>query len=174
MQKRFGQKSYRVSLTAMFISFSLLFLYLASILPTMRITMYFLSSIFVMGLMVEQETGLAILMFVAVSLLSLLLMPDKMRVVPYVIFFGHYGIGKYHIEKIKDKVVAYVVKLIYFNAALFGIYFLARSVLLADITLEVPFWLIIVLAQVAFAVYDFLLSKVTQFYYNTIRKKLIR
>ncbi len=60
---RFQRTAHRISLTAMFATMSLLFLYLASVLPTMRIAMYFLSSVFVMGLVVEEEIGLALIMF---------------------------------------------------------------------------------------------------------------
>jgi hypothetical protein len=95
----------------MFASLSLLFLYLAS-LPgnPVSVAMYFLSSVFVMGLVLEEEIGLAFLMFAVVSLLSLPLMDLQIYVVPYILFFGHYGIGKYYIEtRIRDKIVRYVV-----------------------------------------------------------------
>ena len=173
---RFHRTAHRISLAAMFASLSLLFLYLASVLPTMRIAMYFLSSVFVMGLVIEEEIGLAMLMYAAVSLLSLLLMPNILRVVPYVLFFGHYGIGKYYIQtRIKDKVVAYVVKLLYYNLALVLIYLLARQILIEDVFAQgVPFWLFIVLAEVAFVVYDFSYAKVTTFYFNNIRRFLMK
>lgn len=173
---RFKRTAHRVSLTAMFASMSLLFLYLASVLPTMRIAMYFLSSVFVMGLVLEEEIGLAFLMFVAVSLLSLLLMPNIARVIPYVLFFGHYGIGKFYIERgIKDKVVRYIIKLLYYNVALTLMYFLARGVLDTDVlNLGIAVWLVIVLAEVAFVIYDFLFTKVTAYYFNNIRRLLMK
>ncbi|MGI5848742.1 MAG: hypothetical protein ACOX8Q_01505 [Christensenellales bacterium] len=173
---RFKRTAHRVSLTAMFASMSLLFLYLASVLPTMRITMYFLSSIFIMGLVLEEEIGLAFLMFVTVSLLSLLLMPDIIRVIPYVLFFGHYGIGKYFIQKrIKDKVVGYVLKLLYFNIALALMYLLAKEVITKDVLDSgITFWVLIILAEIAFVVYDFVFTKVTAYYFNNIRRLLMK
>ncbi len=173
---RFHRSAHRVSLTAMFAAMSLLFLYLASVLPTMRIAMYFLSSVFVMGLVIEEEIGLAILMFIGVSLMSLLLMPNILRVLPYVFFFGHYGIGKYYIQtRIKDKVAAYIVKLIYYNVALALIYLLAKQIIFEDILDSgIAFWLFVVLAEVAFVVYDFLFDKVTSFYFNNLRRLLMK
>ena len=173
---RFKRTAHRVSLTAMFAAMSLLFLYLASVLPTMRVAMFFLSSIFVMGLVLEEEIGLAFLMFGAVSLLSLLLMPNILRVVPYVLFFGHYGIGKYFIEtNIKDKVIRYVAKLLYFNVAVALIYFLARKVFVQDLVdTGIAVWLLIILAEIAFVVYDFLFTKVTSYYFNNIRRFLMK
>ncbi len=173
---RFHRTAHRVSLTAMFAAMSLLFLYLASVLPTMRIAMYFLSSVFVMGLVIEEEIGLAVMMFVGVSLMSLLLMPNILRVLPYVFFFGHYGIGKYYIQtRIKDKVAAYIVKLIYYNIAVALVYLLAQQIIFEDILDSgIAFWLFVVLAEVAFVVYDFLYDKVTAFYFNNLRRLLMK
>ncbi len=173
---RFHRTAHRVSLTAMFAAMSLLFLYLASVLPTMRIAMYFLSSVFVMGLVIEEEIGLAVMMFIAVSLMSLLLMPNILRVLPYVFFFGHYGIGKYYIQtRIKDKVAAYIVKLIYYNVAVALVYVLAKELILQDVSFaESTFWLFVVLAEVAFVIYDFIYDKVTAFYFNNIRRLLMK
>ena len=173
---RFKRTAHRVSLTAMFAAMSLLFLYLASVLPTMRVAMYFLSSVFVMGLVLEEEIGLAFLMFAAVSLLSLLLMPNILRVVPYVLFFGHYGIGKYFIEtNIKDKVVRYIGKLLYFNVAVALIYFLARKIFVQDLLdTGIAVWLLIVLAEVAFVVYDYVFTKVASYYFSNIRRFLMK
>jgi len=70
---RFKHTAHRVSLTAMFATMTLLFLYLSSIIPVLRITLYFLSSVFIMGLLLEDEVSFALIMFVGVSLLSLLL-----------------------------------------------------------------------------------------------------
>lgn len=173
---RFHRTAHRVSLTAMFAAMSLLFLYLASVLPTMRVAMYFFSSVFVMGLVIEEEIGLAIMMFIGVSLMSLLLMPDIMRVLPYVFFFGHYGIGKYYIQtRIKDKVAGYILKLIYYNVAVALVYLLAKELILSDVTFaESMFWLFVVLAEVAFVIYDFLFDKVTSFYFNNLRRLLMK
>jgi hypothetical protein len=173
---RFKRTAHRASLTAMFASMSLVFLYLASILPTARFVAYFLSSVFIMGLVLEEEIGLSFLMFAVVSLLSLLLMPNILRVVPYVLFFGHYGIGKYYIEtRIKDKVVAYIVKLLYYNVALVLMYLLAREVIEQDILgMGVALWLVIIIAEAAFVLYDFLFTKVTAYYFNNIRRLLMK
>lgn len=172
---RFHRTAHRVSLTAMFASMTLLVLFLASILPTLRLSMFFLSSVFVMGLLVEEEIGLALLMFAAVSVLSLLLMPIP-RVLYYVLFFGHYGIAKHYIEtRVKDKVLAFVVKLLYYNAAIALIYVLARQAVIEDILISSwAFAVIIVAAEAAFILYDFVFTKVTKYYINNIRRMLMR
>jgi hypothetical protein len=155
---------------------SLVFLYLASILPAGRVAAYFLSSVFVMGLVLEEEIGLSWLMFAVVSALSLLLMPNILRAVPYVLFFGHYGIGKYVIQtRVKDKVAGYILKLLYYNVALVLMYLLAKSVIEQDLlNIGIEFWLVIVLAEIAFVVYDFAFTKATAYYFNHMRRFLMK
>lgn len=172
---RFKRTAHRVSLTAMFAAMSLLFLYLAAVLPTMRLAMFFLSSIFIMGLILEEEIGLAFLMYIAVSALGMLfLLPHIVYVLPYVIFFGHYGIGKYYIEmRIKDKVVRYIIKLLYYNVALVLIYLLAQAAL-KEMLDALPIWALLLIAEAAFVVFDYLFTKVTAYYFNNIRRYLMK
>ena len=172
---RFKRTAHRVSLTAMFAAMSLLFLYLAAVLPTTRLAMFFLSSIFVMGLVLEEEIGLAFLMYIAVSALGMLFMlPHIVYILPYVIFFGHYGIGKYFIEiRIKDKVVRYIVKLLYYNVALVLIYLLAQATL-KEMMEALPIWALLLVAEAAFVLFDYLFTKVTAYYFNNIRRYLMK
>ncbi len=172
---RFKRTAHRVSLTAMFAAMSLLFLYLAAVLPTMRLAMFFLSSIFIMGLILEEEIGLAFLMYIAVSALGMLfLLPHIVYVLPYVIFFGHYGIGKYYIEtQIKDKVVGYIIKLLYYNVALVLIYLLAQAAL-KEMLDALPIWALLLIAEAAFVIFDYLFTKVTAYYFNNIRRYLMK
>ncbi len=172
---RFKRTAHRVSLTAMFSAMSLLFLYLAAVLPTMRLAMFFLSSIFIMGLILEEEIGLAFLMYITVSALGMLFMlPHIVYVLPYVIFFGHYGIGKYYIEiRVKDKIVRYIVKLLYYNVALVLIYLLAQATL-KEMMDALPIWALLLIAEAAFVVFDYLFTKVTAYYFNNIRRYLMK
>lgn len=130
-----------------------------------------------MGLVLEEEIGLAWLMFAVVSLLSLIFIPiSSLRTIPYVLFFGHYGIGKYYIQtRVKDKVAGYILKLLYYNVALVLIYLLANKVIAQDIESKIgSFWLVILLAEIAFVVYDFAFTKITAYYFNNIRRFLMK
>jgi hypothetical protein len=183
---RFKRTAHRVSLTAMFASMSLLFLYLASVLPTARLAMYFLSSVFIMGLILEEEIGLAFLMYVAVSLMGLLLMPGGLVfMLPYALFFGHYGIGKYYLEmRIKDKIIRYILKLLYYNVALALMYLLvsvtvtgtldALDATVGTALASLPIWALIPILEVAFVLYDYLFTKVVAYYFNNIRRFLMK
>lgn len=173
MHRRTNKRTpYRVSLAAMFTAFTLLCLYLAYILPVGRVPLYFVSALFVTGLLVEDMTGAAFLMYVAASLLGMLIMSPT-AVLPYILLFGHFGIAKFFMERIRDKVLAVVLKLIYWNVCMAAIYFLAYS-FIAPFLEALPIYVVIILAQVIFFVFDFLYSKATNLYFNEIRSKIIR
>jgi hypothetical protein len=179
MQRVIMPGTRKITLSAMLGAFTLLFLYLASIVPAGKLAFYFLSSVFIAGLVVEHETGYAFLMFVAVALLSFLIIPNRVRVLYYVLFFGHYGIGKHYIEKIRDKITAFILKLLYFNAAValiyvISLYILGQNLILQDVGFSLPIVVLILIAQVVFVVYDYLYSLVTQYYYQKIRKWLMK
>mgnify|MGYP001766184479 CR=1 FL=1 len=173
---RMDSDSYTLSLTSMMAAFTLLFIYLAGILPTARLSMYAVASLFSFALCMEQRTAYALVLFFGVSLVSLLILPNILLIIPYVLFFGYYGIAKFHIERIKDKFLAFVLKLMVFNIGLILNYFLAKNMFLTDIpdALKDNFWVFMVLAQVVFVAYDYIFSKLAVFYDDRVRKFLMK
>ena len=167
--------AYRISLTAMMMAFSLLFFYLGTMLPTGRLVCYFVSSIFIAPLAYEDEVGLSVIAFIGAALLGLLIVPNKLNVIPYVLFFGHYGIGKYFIEKKCGKLLGFLIKFVYFNICFVACYFLVKDLLFsAEALATIPVWIIFVGAQVVFLIYDFAYSLGLDIYFRYIRKRLIK
>ena len=166
--------AYRISFTAMMMALSLLFLYCASLFPTGRLTLFFISSAFIAPLAFENELGLGIIAYIGTSILGFLILSNKLLVVPYVLLFGHYGIGKYLFEKKLKKAMAFVAKWLYFNVFLGICLILVKDLLLTEAISQLPIWIIIVAAQVAFVIYDFAYSLVLDIYFKKIRKYLIR
>ena len=85
--KRYYQRNlstaHKVSLVAMFSAMSIIVLYLSALLPTGTIGFYFLSSIFVGGMLVERKPGSAFAVYVVVSLLALILRLSRLRFAVY-------------------------------------------------------------------------------------------
>jgi len=161
-------------MAAMAASLSLVCLYLASIAPTLRITLYVLSSLFVAALLIEGEIMMGWTIYLGVCVLGSVLIQDKMRLLPYIVFFGNYGIVKYYIEKLGSLVGEYMLKLIYWNVVIALMVALTRQMLLADIQLDLPIWSIMVAAQLFFLLYDYVFSRIIEFYFFRIRKHVIR
>ena len=164
----------RISFTSMISVLSLIFLYLAMVLPTSRLAMYFLSSVFVAALVIEDEIGFAILSYIVTSLLAILLVGFIPALFPYLILFGHYGIAKALFEKMKKKGVAFAAKLAYFNVFLLLSYLLAKDILFGELQIDFPLWALWLLAQAVFVVYDFAYTLVITLYYKKIRQFLMK
>ena len=84
---KYLHKTYRIALASMMAALSLIVLYIGILVPNLRVSMYFLSSIFVTPLLLEDQPSMAILEYIAVSLLGLLIVPDLTMVLPYVLLF---------------------------------------------------------------------------------------
>ena len=158
--KDFSKKTYQISLGAMLTVLSLLTLYLSAVLPAGQLTLYFLSAVFIAPMLYERQPRAAFLVYVTTSVLSLLIMPGMILGLPYILLFGHYGIGKYLLEKIQSKLISYIAKLLYFNIGMALIYFFAYSTFFQGVLTQIPFWLLIILVQVVFVIFDFVYSKI--------------
>lgn len=164
--------AYRITIPAMVMALTLLFVYLSTIVPVAKLTFYFVSSVFMVVLMVEEEPWLALVVFIGVTILGFVIVSDKMKMIPYVLFFGHYGIVKYYIEKIKNIFLKYVLKLAYFNAAIITAYFIVKSIIVPEI--DLPDWALLLIAQPVFIIVDVIFTMVGNFYFRNIRPFLIR
>lgn len=171
---KYARKSYKIALASMMAALSVIALYIGVVVPGIRVTMYFLSSVFVMPMLIEEQPSMALLQFGVVSGISLLIVPNILMVLPYVLLFGHYGIAKYYIERMTNKALAYVIKLIYFDIFMVLIYIICGSVFFTGMFENMALWLIALLMQVFFLVFDYLFSKVTVYYVKNIRERLLR
>jgi hypothetical protein len=93
-------------------------LYGESIIPTAKLSMYALSSFFIAIVTIESGIRASWLFYVVTSLLALIIIPDKIGLVPYYVFFGIYGIVKHYAENTQKLILEYAIKLIYFNICL--------------------------------------------------------
>jgi hypothetical protein len=144
-------------------------LYLASVLPTNRIFFFWLSTIFIAAVVIEIGTFQAFWSFTATSVLSFLIVPNKLVLIPYIVYFGYYGIIKYYIEKINNLFSEWIIKIILFNAAVYISYIVTNSFLFADIKINISLWIVAPLLQVGFVVYDYFYSVMIRYYKYRLR-----
>jgi hypothetical protein len=148
---------------------SLLF---ATVLPTNRLSLYALSSFFISIIIIEYGIKSGWLFFAATGLLSIFLIPDKLGIIPYIIFFGIYGIVKVYIERIQSKVLEYFLKVVYFNICILIAVFFIKGVFLQSITVKLPWWLIIVALELVFIIYDYVYTLFIAYYRGKLKKIL--
>jgi hypothetical protein len=162
----------RIALSGIFAAFCLITLFLATILPTNRLIFYGLSSVFCALIIIEHDIKAGILFYFATMLLALLLIPNKLRLIPYIFILGHYPIWKTWIEKINHPLQEVFLKLLVLNICTGIAYYLVTSFLLIDLVIPIDLRLIFVLLQVIFFLYDYTFTLIISFYLKRIRKIL--
>lgn len=99
-------------------------------------TLYALSSLFVAVMVIEKGPKSGVILFVAAVILGLLLVPNKLGMLPYICFFGYYGVLKFYFEKIRKPAGQVLVKLLFFAVLLIAALGLTDGLLLGN--LDVP------------------------------------
>ncbi len=148
-------------------------------LPTGRIALLAITSMCVLVTVTECGVKYAWLEYTATSLLAILLIPFKFQVLLFVALLGYYPILKLHIEKIDNLWLEWLVKVLFFNALLVVVYFIIKYFLLQYVSFGAIFdvvlsniWLVILIAEIVFIVYDYLLSFFAHYYREIISKRL--
>lgn len=173
-KNKFDVKTINTMMYVMFGVMTMIALYMTFVMQKVSIIFYILSSFFIMGILCEDKPLAAILMYIIVSGAVLLLLPIPYTL-PYIMLFGHYGIAKYYSEKIKDKVIGYVARLLYFNLFCMLVYFciIDTGYLSWDFVDALPIWALILILQPCFVLYDAALNFVRNIYEEKLRKRLL-
>jgi riboflavin transporter FmnP len=165
-------KAKKLAFCAMISALSIIFLYLAFVIPTGKAALYTISSVFLAAVVLEAGLCGGIISYFCVSILALFLIPDKTFILPYVLFFGYYPVVKQICEsKIKNRFIEYFIKFTWGNVAFWAVWFLAQS--LFSIVLEKwPLLLFYLAANVFFFLYDYVFTLLIHWYQTRIRSRI--
>lgn len=163
----------RVALNGILAALVTITLYLESILPVNKLSLYALSSFFIAVVIMKYGIKNGWAFYLATCLLAFAVIPDKFGLIPYAVFFGLYGIVKFYIEKLNKLIPEYILKLLYFNLCLILAIFLIREFFIQNIKINFPWWIAIVLSEIVFVIYDYVYTLLIQ-YYNTKLKRVLR
>ena len=165
-------KTRRLTLTAVFTAFSVGFMYLSSVFPTGQLGFLGISSLFGIAAVIEYRIAGGIFVFAATALIGLLIVPDKMLVLLYSMFFGYYPILKSLAEKTKSRIIEWLIKLVVFNVALTLILFVFKLVLFDFSFLRNSYFLLYLFCNIVFILFDIGVSRVIIFYISKISSKI--
>ena len=134
----------------------------------------------VMVVVIELDKKSGLLTYL-VSLLPVLLFSETEAKLLYLCFCGFYPVLKAALEKVKNRLLEYILKLLCFNAAVLVIYLLSTFVVgvsfddLGELG-KYGGLLFLALANGTFIAFDFCISKMAVFYlcrfHNTVQKML--
>lgn len=164
-------KSRNIALGGVLGALCIAFLYLASYLPTSRLFLYGVSSVFSSVILIEAGHRWAWTFYGATSILGFFLIPDKMDIIPYAIFFGFYGIIKYYIEGIRLRAAQYIAKGAVFAAALVFSYILVRELFSPEFYSVLPLWALGIAAIAVLYLYDYIYTLFVIYYEKKLRKR---
>ena len=144
---------------------AVIFMFGASFVPGIELTLFLISSLFTAVMVLEAGAAGGLSVFAAASLLGLILVPNKLALVPYIFCFGYYAVLKFYIEKIKSGVLQMTIKVVYFAAIVLLGLLVFKSVLTAGI--HMPDWPVaglIIAGIVMLILYDYVMTFLINWY----------
>lgn len=160
----------RLSVSGILISLTVIVLFLATSLPINKLSLFALSSFFVAVIIIEFGVGLGWVFYFSSCLLAFIVVPNKIELIPYLLFFGAYGILKFYIEKLNKILLEYILKLAIFNAYMLVSLLIIKKFFLDNINLNLPWWIIITGVEAAFIIYDYVYTLFIQYYKEKLKK----
>lgn len=166
-----GTRVKSITLSGILLAFTVICVFLAAVLPTSKLSLYAVSSLFMAVIVIEFGTRAGWAFYLASAILSAILVP-RLEVIPFIVFFGVYGLIKLYIERIHSRVLEYVLKLGYFNICLIlGLVFL-KELILNGVNLTAPVYIVAAILEVVFIVYDYIYTLFIRFYGIKLKPRL--
>ncbi len=159
----------KMVLSAVFSAISVVILWIGGILGDLDLTFAAFSSLIIVLSVVEMGTGYAFLVYCVTSTLCLILFPTFFITPMYVLFVGIFPIIKYYFEKL-NKLVAFLLKIGFTNLMLAVLLYLGSYIF--GIKDDTAAWIIILLGNIAFVLFDYALTGLVAIYEAKIRKKI--
>ncbi len=174
-------KTYKISLCAVISAVSVVLMLLTGLFPFASYALPALAGALLAVIVIEAGMKWAILSYIAVAVLAFFITPDTTAKAAYILLFGYYPILKCVIEKVKLKPVRWVLKVINLNLAIVASFLITTYVFnLPDFIEEFktagPIVAIafLAVANIAFVLYDILLTRLIAIYFYKYRKYFIK
>lgn len=163
-------KAKNITLSGILISLTLLILYSTSLIPISTLSILTLASCLIPIAIIRSSVKYGFLVYISSTLLGFFFIPTNLLIM-YGLFFGVYGIVKYYIEKLNKLSIEIILKLIFFNIIL-SLAFVTFKTLIGGALSSLPIWLLFLLAQPIFLIFDYALTLIISFYLDRIHKHI--
>ena len=169
--------SSKTALGGVVAALSLSLMFLISIVPMFTYAVPAAASMLLIPMVIEISKKWALGVYFSVSLLGLIIVPNKEVAIIYVAFFGYYPVLKAVIESHMKTIPEWILKILVFNCAIFASYYLMLKVMGIEIEdLETLGWvaipLLLGLGTVAFILYDYSMTKLIALYILKFQPRL--
>ena len=158
---------------------SIVLMFMTGVVATLTYAIPAICGALLILIVIEISPKFATSVYIAVSILSLLVVADKEAAVMYAMFFGYYPILKGFIEKKLNGVSEWIVKYVVFNIAVISAYIIVSKVFMIsfediDFLGKFALPLLIVICNIIFAIYDIALTRLLSSYVYSWKKYIKR
>lgn len=175
-EKNAFRNSSKTALGGIVAALSVAMMFLTAVIPTLTYALPAAAGVLLIIVVIEIDKKWAFGVYAAVSLLSLLVLPDKEAAMMYVFFFGHYPIVKAILEgTLQNRAVLWILKCLIFNVSVVAAYLIILYVFQLPMDEMEEFgkwgvWALLGMGNVVFVIYDVALSRLVTLYMLKWRK----
>ena len=119
---------------------------------------------------IELSDKWGFMIYAVTSILSLMLLPSKFIAAVYLVFTGLYPLIKRHFDRC-PKILAWLLKAVYFNLSLTSALLLAKFVFAIEVYGGVMLILYYATANLCFVLFDILINRLTLLYLYRYRSR---
>lgn len=146
----------------------------ASLIPGTEMTFYAIAGLFSGVVIMENGLKGGALVYVGALILSFILVPNKLALLPYGLFFGLYGFVKFFAEKIHYAWAQIIVKILFFAVISAGSMYFFKGLFLGNIRLpDISTAFIIIGLVIMFLLYDYIFTLAVNIYRKRIKRERI-
>ncbi|GAA0744460.1 hypothetical protein [Clostridium oceanicum] len=157
--KNNSSNSLNLAKGGIFTALSFLCIYLSSILPVNKLYLLSMACALITISVVYTDIKNGFLVYLASSILSIMLIGlGRVVVISYIIFFGSYGLIKYYIEKLNKLTLEIILKFIFFNICLVIMFLIYKFFIPSIPLIDKYLWIYILVGQIVFFIFDYILT----------------
>lgn len=172
------KSSKQIALGGLSASLCLVVMLCTALMPFATYALPAFAGIILVPIAVELGMSTAWITYAAVSILSVLIVPDRETALMFTAFFGYYPFLKLKLDTIRPRLVRIIIKLAIFNITIISAYYLIIHVFGMAYLMEEfqnGFGLILLLVgNACFPIYEFALKNMYLLYQYRIRKILFK
>ena len=169
------KRTRRLAICAILSAIGVILLYLGALIEVLDLSVVVIASLVCILAVLEMGGAWPWMIYGVVSILSLVLLPQKNPAILFLLFGGYYPILKAYYERLIPP-VSWLLKFVNFSLALGGVLFLSKKVLLLpDLALlDHPLGIAVtlVVGDAVFLLYDIALTRLITVYLRIYREKL--
>ena len=169
--------SFQIAFGGIISALCIILMFSVGLFPVLVYVFPMISSLLIFILEYECGTKTALASYASVSLLSLILSPDKESSLLFLAFFGYYPILSKYIDRLKSRLLQWAIRFAVFNVSMVTSYFILMKILVAVDSEEfgkISMLLLLAAGNVILILYDMSIRNMSRLYVSKIRKKIFR